>query len=209
MRMFSIVSLILVMTWHGPTMAARERVQVRPSGLAQLPLAQRCAIAKLLARQVRDVVTWSNPAKLPGIALSDGIDLIIATNRKGPPQSLFNPDEACEISIDRGDGSGKMQIRLARGIAPPLPSGRSYAVLFSQTLSPGRWEFTWPFVVKGFTGCSPQSGGATAPTIDTCLTLFHGGPPAPELRIVVSRISGGVATSSAALEFAAFSEMSR
>jgi hypothetical protein len=161
----------------------------------------RCAIAGVLAKEMRDLLGWIDSHRLPGVMGDDGFSLlIIPPGKEGEIRSLFAQGERCVIPIERVYPSpGKLEVRLAEDPPKLLPTGRAYALLYMRQLARGRWQFDWTLSATGYTGC-PDEGHDRA-TVETCRhPAFMHGVPSADIRIVVARKGSGFEAEVANLE---------
>jgi len=162
----------------------------------------RCAIGGLLAKEMRDLLGWIDPRRLPGVVGDDGFSLLIVPPGKGNEiRSLFARGENCAVSLDRVFPSvGKIEIRLAADPPAPLPAGRAYALLFMRSLGQGRWQFDWSLSASGYTGC-PAEENTDPGRPEACRhPAFLHGTPSADLRIVITKKRSGFEAEVASLE---------
>lgn len=179
--------------------------------VASLPFKDRCAIAGLVAKEMRDLLAWINPQRLPGVTGDDGFSLLIIPPGPGDEiRSLFLRGEDCAISLDRVYPSpGKIVVRLGQDPPEALASGRSYALLFMRQLARGRWQFDWSLGATGYAGC-PKDAQAGTGIVDVCRQpAFMHGPATADIRIVVARVRGGFEAESAKLDVPTWSAPTR
>ena len=159
------------------------------SGLEGLPFKERCLLATVLGREMRDILSWIDPRRLPGVMGDDGYSLLVVPGSGDEMRSVFMAGERCVFSLDRLYPTlGKIEVRIAEDPPPLLPSGRSYALLFVRELVRGaRWQFDWSLSAVGYAGCQSTEAADHA-IVDTCRhpTFLHG-LPAPDVRIIVRK----------------------
>jgi len=194
----------LVVSWaiSVPTAASPPTAPSRPATVSTLTLKDRCAIAGLVAKQVRDLLAWINPQRLPGVMGDDGFSLLIIPPGHGDEiRSLFARGEDCVLSLDRVYPSpGKIVVRLGGDPPEELATGRAYAMLFMRQLARGRWQFDWSLGATGYAGC-PKDAQDAPGAVDTCRRpAFLHGAAAADIRIVVTRKRGGFEAEVANLE---------
>lgn len=194
----------LVVSWaiSVPTAASPPAAPSRPTTISSLTFKDRCAIAGLVAKEMRDLLAWINPQRLPGVMGDDGFSLLIIP--PGPTddiRSLFARGEDCEISLDRVyPGSGKITVHLGGDPPKELAAGRAYALLFMRQLARDRWQFDWSLGATGYAGC-PKDAQAAPGIVDTCRQpAFLHGTTTADIRIVVTRKRGGFEAEAANLE---------
>ena len=117
--------------------------------VASLSFKDRCAIAGLVAKEMRDLLSWIDPHRLPGVMGDDGFSLlIIPPGHVDEIRSLFDRGEHCAIPLDRVYPSPrKITVRLAEDPPEELASGRTYAHF-------GHRERQDRFIVNGGIGTS-------------------------------------------------------
>ena len=200
--------VILFLSGMGTASSVRHAraADTRPasSGLEALPFKERCLLATVLGREMRDILAWVDPRRLPGVMGDDGYGLLVVPASGDEIRSIFKSGEHCAFSLDRTYPTpGKIEVRVADDPPPPLPSGRSYALLFVRELARGtRWQFDWSLSAVGYAGC--QSDSKSDHTIvDTCRHPgFLHGLPAPDVRITVRKRGARFEAEVASLEFA-------
>lgn len=151
---------------------------------------------------MRDLLSWIDPRRLPGVLGDDGFSLLIVPPGKTDElRSLFMASEHCTVTLDRVYPSpGQIEVRLAGDPPAPLPPGRAYALLFMRQLARGRWQFDWSLSANGYAGCSKEAQ-ADPTAVDTCRhPAFVHGTPSADIRIVVVRKRGGFEAELANLE---------
>lgn len=155
-------------------------------------MTERCLMATVLAREMRDVMGLVDPRRVPGVMGDDGFDLVLSRSGAGEIRSVFRPGERCRTSVERYYPSpGTIEVRFAEDPPPLLPAGRSYALLFVEDLEPGqRWRFAWSLRELGYRGCpKPEAGHDQKPIVYPCRhpEFMHGGPPTANVRVVVRK----------------------
>ena len=197
--------ITLVVSWAiaaPPAASTTGSMQPSAATVASLSFKDRCAMATVLAREMRDLLGWIDPRRLPGVIGDDGFSLLIVPPGKGDElRSLFTRGEHCAVTLDRVYPSpGKIEVRLAEDPPDALPAGRAYALLFMRKLAQGRWQFDWSLSANGFAGCSKEMQADPA-ALDTCRRpAFVHGAPSADIRIVVNRKRGGFEAEVANLE---------
>jgi hypothetical protein len=176
------------------------------SGLEGLPFKERCLLATVLGREMRDILSWIDPRRLPGVMGDDGYSLLVVPASGDEMRSIFKAGERCVCSLDRLYPTlGKIEVHIAEDPPPVLPSGRSYALLFARELVRGtRWQFDWSLSAVGYAGCpSDEKADHDHAIVDTCRrpTFLHG-LPAPDVRIVVRKRGARFEAEIATLEVA-------
>ena len=144
-------------------------------------------MATVLAREMRDLLSWIDARRVPGVIGDDGFHLLVVPGTGEEIRSVFKLGERCSFSIDRVyPTAGKIRVWLAEDPPELLPQGRSYALLFERQIGRGqRWQFGWSLNAVGYAGCAKEDPqGATR--VDDCRhpSFMHGLPTA-EIRIVV------------------------
>jgi hypothetical protein len=163
-----------------------------------MPLKERCALARLLAKQMRDVLEWVDRRKLDRAAdhFADGaLDLAVFESAPDDPsRPLLREGERCESSLPLLFPPGKIQVRTAAGCPPRMK--KPYAVLFGKELVRGRrWEFVWELNTS-YAGCDGLvAGGVSRMQV-----------AAPRIRLVVARDRNEFATTTAILEMGRWSQ---
>lgn len=173
--------------------ASDSEAKSRALSLRALSFEDRCAVARVLAHQVKDMGEWMDKDKF-NILKDNAIDLLITDadqlGHDDQMPSLFASGEKCAFSLSLAYELGKLPvaIRLAAGRPPPsLPDGKTYALLFASDLQPGkRWLFEWPLNRRGYGGCSIPDGG-----VAVCGGLNNIRTSMPTIKIVVARTKGG------------------
>ena len=170
--------------------------------VASLPLNDRCAIAGLVAKEMRDLLSWIDPHRLPGVMGDDGFSLLIVRPGAGDEvRSLFERGESCPISLDRVYPSpAKISVRLAEDPPEQLAPGRAYALLFMRQLGRGRWQFDWSLSATGYTGARRTRKPPATSWIPAAPRRSFAGPQPRNLRIVVTRKRVGFEAEVANLE---------
>jgi hypothetical protein len=174
------------------------------SGLEALPFKERCLLATVLGREMRDLLSWVDPRRLPGVMGDDGFGLLVVPASGEQIRSVFKTGEGCSFALDRTyPNPGKIEVRLAEDPPPLLTPGRSYALLFARELDRGtRWQFDWSLSAVGYAGC-PADQKTDHATVDTCRHPgFLHGLPAPDVRITVRKRGARFEAEVANLEFA-------
>jgi len=195
----------LIVSWAiaaAPATSTAGTMQRSAATVASLSFKDRCALGTLLAREMRDLLGWIDPRRLPGVLGDDGFSLLIVPPGKDDElRSLFTRGEHCAVTLDRVYPSpGKIEVRMAEDPPDALPSGRAYALLFMRQLARGRWQFDWSLSANGYAGCSKEAQADPA-ALDTCRhPAFVHGAPSADIRIVVSRKRSGFEAEVANLE---------
>lgn len=137
------------------------------SGLEALPFKERCLLATVLGREMRDLLSWVDPRRLPGVMGDDGFGLLVVPASGEQIRSVFQTGEGCAFALDRTyPNPGKIEVRLAEDPPPLLPPGRSYALLFARELDRGtRWQFDWSLSAVGYAGCPADQKTDHGPSI--------------------------------------------
>jgi hypothetical protein len=194
--MSAAMALILLAAASGPAPAARASA---PTSLSRLPLVERCALARLLGRQLRDVLEWTDRRKLDraGDHFAGGVlDLaIFESGADDPSRPLVRQGERCEATLPLlFPPPAQLQVRIAAGCPPRLE--KPYAVLFGKEQARGRrWEFVWELNTS-YTGCDGViAGGVSRMQV-----------AAPRVRLVVTRAAKEFVTTHAVLELGRWRE---
>jgi hypothetical protein len=164
-----------------------------PGPLDDVALKDRCAMAVVVAKQIRDVeeLTGSLPAK------SGRLQFFIAVYRKkqGDYRSILDADDVCPSArIPRTYFQGSpVDISFAGGTQQDLNPDLHYVLVRSKRMGNGRWAFTWK-VGDSVTGC--RRGGRCAGPVALIANN-------PTLKMLVVRQSGRFKTAWARLEMLA------
>lgn len=190
-------SLVLASFLATAAVTPAARTSTAAPTLARLPLPQRCALARLLASQVREMLAWVDRDKIVSRDdfLAEGrLDLAIFLAPEAA-HSLLAAGESCQISLPPALSPNALEVRVAAGCPPAL--AKPYAMLFGKEVVRGRrWEFVWALNQR-LGGCNEPLIG---PSLSTMLT------PAPKLRLTVERTKSEFTTVSASLELTRWSE---
>ncbi len=205
-RLVAMAALVAVTA--GPPVAGTATSKNGPSAATEsMSFKDRCMMASVLAKEVRDLLSWIDPRRLPGVLGDDGFQLLIVPGPGDEIRSLFARGEHCAFSLERIYPSpGKIQVGLAEDPPELLPPGRAYALLFMRSLARGRrWQFDWSLSASGYVGCAKEDPTSRA-IVETCRHPgFMHGVPTAELRIVVARKGSGFEAEVANLEVSKWS----
>ncbi len=182
-----VVVSCLLATTAGP------EAKPRALSLRAMSFEDRCAVARVLANQMKDIGEWLDKDKF-NILKGSAIDLLVTDvdqlEHENQMPSLFTTGEKCAFSLSLAYELGKppIAIRLATGRPPPpLPGDKGYALLFASDLQTGkRWQFEWPLNRRGYGGCAIPDAG-----VAVCGGLSNIRMGMPTIKIVVSRTKNG------------------
>ena len=178
-----------------------------PDALESMPFNQRCELATLLGREMRDLLSWIDPRRVPGVLGDDGFHLLVTPATADEIRSVFKPGERCAFSLDRVyPTAGKIRVTVAEDPPERLPEGRSYALLFERQIGrEPRWEFGWSLNAIGYAGCTKEDS-RDATHVDDCRHPgFMHGLPTADVRIVVVKKGARFEAEVANLEVAKWS----
>lgn len=182
-----LIAILVVASLWSPTARTSSSSVRLPDALESLPFSERCELATLLGREMRDLLSWIDPRRVPGVIGEDGFHLLVIPGTGDEIRSVFKRGERCAFSLDRVYPTvGKIQVALAEDPPERLPQGRSYALLFERQIGRGpRWEFGWSLNAIGYDGCT-QEDSRDVTRVDECRHPgFMHGLPTAEVRIVV------------------------
>jgi hypothetical protein len=187
------LGVVVVGSWSGATNAKDTRGGMSTS-LPDLPLADRCAVALMIAKEVRETAEVIRPAS---DAIGTGrLRLLISQSPEGsPPVSIFAPGETCEKHrMPLSWTPGKyVDLDLATGDVRSLPAD-PYVLVSTKQGTGSSWELTWRVDERyrscpAVRGAAPCNEGAPRPPAREMPTLrlkvgWHGRGKDRELEVL-------------------------
>jgi hypothetical protein len=184
--------LVPVLTLAALTLARSGQAKSPEAGppLSRLPLKDRCSVAELVAKQVREVAEMAVWGKR--VIVDGGLNLLISSsNNDDDLVPIFGAKESCgKMSVSQLMTIGQpIAVSLAAGSPDSLKEGW-YVVISSKAVGPSRWELTWR-TNHFFHACKSEPGSVP----NVCPGSASTKGPAPVMRIRIGREHGESALS--------------
>jgi hypothetical protein len=181
--------LTLSMWLLGTVASARAPTPGGKRDLANQPLKDRCAIAKIVAKQIVDMKDYSRwgPEISRSVETGDDLNVFVSRRPANDPEkkvSVFRKNESCgalsakHIYVLNRDVS----VTVGSGGRDDLPPEKSFELVWSKTLGPHRWELSWRSD-RSIWNCPKDSV--------VCIGLASSPIPLPTLRVIVVKTAAG------------------